>query len=82
MNSLLLALEAKYVAEVKECLAVLELYANKSVGVGDHPDVVGVMDDFLTRLDSAQSKLVTLRSLSSQPEGQSEVQPETVPSVQ
>jgi hypothetical protein len=66
MNSFLAALEAKYVAEVKECLAVLELYVNKSVGVGEHPDVLTVMDDYLSRLESAQAKLETLRSLSTQ----------------
>lgn len=66
MNNFLIALEAKYVAEVKECLAVLELYVNKSVGVGDHPEVLNVMDDYLSRLESAQSKLETLRSLATQ----------------
>ena len=67
MNSFLAALEAMYIAEVKECLAVLELYVNKSVGVGDHPDVLTVMDDYLTRLESAQARLETLRNLSAQP---------------
>lgn len=66
MNNFLIALEAKYVAEVKESLAVPELYVNKSVGVGDHPEVLNVMDDYLTRLESAQSKLETLRSLATQ----------------
>lgn len=66
MNNFLVALESRYVAEVKECLAVLELYVNKSVGVGDHPEVLNVMDDYLSRLESAQSKLETLRSLATQ----------------
>jgi hypothetical protein len=66
MNSFLAALESRYVAEVKECLAVLELYVNKSVGVGDHPEVLNVMDDYLNRLEGAQSKLETLRSLATQ----------------
>lgn len=76
MNKFLVALEAKYVAEVQECLAVIELYANKSVGVGDHPDVMGVLDSSISRLESAQSKLATLRSLVSQPqEGVEETPP-------
>ena len=63
MNSLLLALEARYVAEVKECLAVLELYANKSVGVGDHPNIVNSMDKMVQKLADAEGKLLSLQQL-------------------
>lgn len=63
MNKFLVALEAKYVAQVQESLAVLELYVNKSVGVGDHPDVLTALDNAVSQLESAQSKLQTLRGL-------------------
>lgn len=63
MNKFLVALEARYVAQVQESLAVLELYVNKSVGVGDHPDVLTELDNAVSQLESAQSKLQTLRGL-------------------
>jgi len=63
MNRFIRALEAKYQAKIEESLATLDLYLNKSVGVGEHPDVLDVLDQYLTILDENKSKLSTLKEL-------------------
>lgn len=63
MNRFYKALEAKYQAKIDEAVAVLDLYFNKSVGVGEHPDIVDVLDKYLTMLDENQGKLATLQRL-------------------
>lgn len=63
MNRLYRALEAKYQANIEEALAILELYFNKSVGVGEHPDIIQVLDQYLTVLDDNRGKLITLQQL-------------------
>lgn len=64
MNRLYKALEAKYQAKIEEGLAILDLYLNKSVGVGDHANVLEEADKALTIVDENMSKLDTLRKLS------------------
>ncbi len=63
MNRFVKALEAKYQAKIEEALAVIDLYVNKSVGVGDHPDVLSVLDKQISILESNKSKLETVRTL-------------------
>tara|TARA_B100000902_G_C26957177_1_gene738717 strand:- start:78 stop:320 length:243 start_codon:yes stop_codon:yes gene_type:complete len=57
------ALEARYQAKVEEALATIDLYLTKSVGIGEHPDILEVLDTYVTMLDENQSKLDTLRTL-------------------
>lgn len=63
MNRFYTALLAKYQAEIEECVAVLDLYFSKSVGVGEHPDILSVLDEYTERLDCAKSKLDILKQL-------------------
>jgi hypothetical protein len=63
MNRFYRALEARYQAQVEEALAVLDLYFNKSVGIGEHENILGVLDDAVDRLDQAKSRLLTLQQL-------------------
>jgi hypothetical protein len=63
MNRFYVALQAKYQAEIEECVAVLDLYFAKSVGVGEHPDILSVLDEYTERLDSAKSKLGMINQL-------------------
>jgi hypothetical protein len=77
MNRFYMALEARYKADIEEALAVLDLYFSKAVGVGEHPDIMSVLDESLQRLEDAKAKLVCLQSLfaNSQPvEGQTPVE--------
>jgi len=75
MNRFQVALEVKYQAEIEEAIAVLDLYFTKAVGVGEHPDVLSVMDEYVTKLETAKSKLDVLRQLFPQ---QQQQQPEPV----
>ena len=63
MNRFVRALEAKYQSKVEEALATIDLYLNKSVGVGEHPDILAVLDQYVSELDEYKSKLDTLRNL-------------------
>lgn len=63
MNRIVRALEARYQAQVEEALAVIELYLNKAVGVGDHDNVLESVDNAVENLDQATSKLQSLRAL-------------------
>lgn len=57
------ALETKYQAQIEEGLATLDLYFNNAVGVGEHPDIMEVLDSYLDKIDSARSKLDVLNQL-------------------
>lgn len=57
------ALESKYKAKIDEAVAILELYINKSVGVGEHPDVIEVLDNYMDVLENNTSKLESLQKL-------------------
>jgi len=61
MNKLLQASIDRYKAEISEALAILEVYFNNPVGIGEHPDLLTEIDKYIEKLDVAQSKLKTLR---------------------
>ena len=63
MDRFIRALEAKYQSKIEEALATIDLYLTKSVGVGEHPDILGVLDQYVSELDEYKSKLETLRNL-------------------
>lgn len=67
MNNLFYkALESKYKAKIDEAVSILELYINKSVGVGEHPDIIEVLDNYMDMLENNTSKLEALQKLFSQ----------------
>lgn len=67
MNNLFYkALESKYKAKIDEAVSILELYINKSVGVGEHPDIIEVLDKYMDMLENNTSKLEALQKLFSQ----------------
>lgn len=74
MNRFVRALEAKYQSKVEEALATIDLYLNKSVGVGEHPDIMAVLDQYVSELDEYKSKLETLRNLFNTPVEQNTVE--------
>jgi len=55
------ALIKKYEAEIAECLATLEVYVNKSVGIGEHSDLLAELDKYVTKLATAEDNLATLQ---------------------
>jgi len=72
------ALNAKYEAEILEAKAILEVYFNNSVGVGEHPQVLDEMDKQIQRVADAHGKIealnhfVVLDDPKSNPEGEEE----------
>jgi triacylglycerol esterase/lipase EstA (alpha/beta hydrolase family) len=57
------ALEAKYIAQIKEAQAVLQTYFQNSVGIGEHSDILPEFDKWIEQLASAEEKLQALRNL-------------------
>ena len=57
------ALEAKYIAQIKEAQAVLQTYFQNSVGIGEHSDLLPEFDKWVEQLASADEKLQALRKL-------------------
>jgi hypothetical protein len=57
MNRFVKALESKYQAKIDEAIATIDLYITKSVGVGEHPDILSVLDEYINILESNTSKL-------------------------
>jgi len=55
------ALIKKYEAEIEECLATLKIYMNKSVGIGEHSDLLTELDKYVTKLAAAEDSLTTLQ---------------------
>lgn len=63
MNRFYRALEARYQAKIEEALAVLDLYLTKPVGVGEHPDILEILDNQVEIIDNYNSRLQTLRTI-------------------
>ena len=60
-NKLLQASIDKYKAEISEALAILEVYFQKPVGIGEHPDLMTEIDKYIEKLETATGKLETLQ---------------------
>jgi len=56
------ALEAKYIAQQKDALARLHIYATSAVGIGEHSQITQEMDDLIGQLNDAGDRLSTLYS--------------------
>ena len=61
MSKLLEALERRLVGDVEVAKANIEIYMTNPVGIGEHPDLVGAVEEQLVKLAEADEKLETLR---------------------
>ena len=52
----LTALKMRYKSELEAARINLEVYLNNTVGVADHPDIVGSMDQLVGKIAEAQDK--------------------------
>lgn len=57
------ALIRRYQADKAEGVAILNLYVNQSVGVGEHPDVLTEMDKAIEKISSADGKIGLLSAM-------------------
>ena len=55
------ALIKKYEAEIEESLATHRVYMNKSVGIGEHSDLITELDKYVAKLATAEDNLSTLQ---------------------
>ena len=60
-EAILTALEAKYDAEIKAAKAVIEVYLQKPVGIGEHPQFIDEIDKQVDKIANAEEKLETLK---------------------
>ena len=60
MNKLLKASIDKYEAQKSEALAHLEILFNKSVGIGEHTDILSEVNKWVDSLSQAEENLKTL----------------------
>ena len=56
-EQLLDALAKGYVAQKAEGLAILNLYTNQAVGVGEHPQILDEMDKAVSKIADADEKI-------------------------
>ena len=59
-EKLLEALVTHYKAQKNEALAVIDLYLNNSVGIGDHSNILDELKQWTTKLSEAQENLMVL----------------------
>ena len=64
MNAILAEAQAKEA----RALANLNNYMTSAVGVGEHPDILDVLDKEIEKLDAARSKLASLSALFPEPQ--------------
>jgi len=57
---ILQALEDKYNAEISEAEATLEIYLNKPVAIGEHPQHVEEANKLVEKISTAKEKLSIL----------------------
>ena len=55
------ALTAKYEADIKVSKATINVYMDKSVGIGEHPQFIHEIDKQLELIASAEEKLEMLK---------------------
>ena len=59
-NALLDALEARYEAQVSEADAIIKIYLENPVGIGEHPQHIDEIDKQLQKIAEADEKLKAL----------------------
>jgi hypothetical protein len=63
-QSILMAVETHYMAQKSRAAANINGYLNSSVGVAEHPDVVGEVIKLLKDIDEADGMINTLKRIS------------------
>jgi hypothetical protein len=54
------SLKKKYEAEILEAEATLMVYLENAAGIGEHPQIIEEMDNYVEKLANASDKLQTL----------------------
>ena len=59
-KALIEALEKRYEAQIAEADATIKIYFENSVGIGEHPDVLGAIQEQLDIIAHEQERLEVL----------------------
>ena len=59
-SDLYIAIKNRYLSEMTEAKAVLEIYFNNPVGIEEHSQILQVMNEQLEKISSANGKLQQL----------------------
>lgn len=57
------ALKAKYTGDLAEAEANIRIYLRNSVGIGEHSDIIGAINEQVEKAVTAQEKLDYINSL-------------------
>ena len=61
-RAILQALEDRYNAQISEADAIIKIYLENSVGIGEHPQHIDEVDKQLEKIANAQEKLKELQA--------------------
>ena len=60
-KAILTALEDRYKAQISEADAILKIYLEKSVGIGEHPQHIDEEDKLIQKIANAEENLKVLK---------------------
>ena len=63
MSRILDALIDRYNAQISEAKATLEIYLNKSVGIGQHPQHIDEVDKLIAKIATAKENLMVIEEI-------------------
>ena len=67
---LLDALEARYQSQIAEADAIIKIYLENSVGIGEHPQHLEEIDKLFDKIATAQERLEVLEDFREQQQGE------------
>ena len=63
MSRILDASIDRYNAQISEAKATLEIYLNKSVGIGEHPQHIDEVDKLIAKIATAKENLMVIEEI-------------------
>ena len=60
-RQMLQALYCKYLGEMEMYRANIDIYLSTPAGIGEHPDVLGAIDEMMEKMAGVRDKIHTLR---------------------
>ena len=64
------ALEARYESQIAEADAIIKIYLENSVGIGEHPQHLEEIDKLFDKIATAQERLEVLEDFREQQQGE------------
>ena len=61
-ESMLKALRKKYEADIEEAKTTAEVYLQRPVGIGEHPQFIEELDKLVSKIAEADDKIKTINS--------------------